>query len=98
MNLWIAISLFAGFVVAFGIFAVAVYNRLVELGTYCENAFAQIELQLKRRYDLIPNLVEGVKSYMAHEKNTLESVIAARNQAAAGLTAAADQPQNPEAI
>src|SRR5437879_5121524 len=98
MNLWIAISLFAGFVVALGIFAAGVYNRLVALGTNCENAFAQIELQLKRRYDLIPNLVECVKSYMAHEKNTLESVIAARNQAAAGLKQAAEQPQNHAAM
>jgi LemA protein len=98
MNLWIALPLSAGLILAFGIFAVAVYNRLIELGTNCENAFAQIELQLKRRYDLIPNLVECVKSYMAHEKSTLESVIAARNQAAAGLKHAAEQPQNPEAL
>src|SRR5438045_6166758 len=98
MKLWIAISLVAGFVVALGIFAAGVYNQLVALGTNCENAFAQIELQLKRRYDLIPNLVECVKSYMAHEKSTLESVIAARNQAAAGLKHASEQPQNPEAL
>src|SRR5256885_7444033 len=98
MNLWIAISLFAGFVVALGIFAAGVYNQLVALGTNCENAFAQIELQLKRRYDLIPNLVECVKSYMAHEKSTLQSVIAARNQAAAGLKQAAQQPHNSEAV
>ena len=84
--------------VAAGFFAAAVYNRLVELRSQCENAFAQIELQLKRRYDLIPNLVECVKSYMAHEKATLESVIAARNQAAAGLTQAIQQPQNAEAL
>src|ERR1044072_8547327 len=98
MNLTITIALIAGLIVAFSIFAIAVYNRLIELGTNCENAFAQIELQLKRRYDLIPNLVECVKSYMAHEKSTLESVIAARNQAAAQLKQAAEQPQNPEAI
>src|SRR4029078_548175 len=64
----------------------------------CENAFAQIELQLKRRYDLIPNLVECVKSYMAHEKSTLESVMLARNQAAAGLKQAAERLQIPEAL
>src|SRR5437868_12706714 len=98
MNLWIAISLFAGFVVALGIFAAGVYNRLVALGTNCENAFAQIELQLKRRYDLIPNLVECVKSYMAHERTTLEAVIAARNRAAAGLQQATHQPENPDAL
>jgi LemA protein len=98
MNLWIAISLIAGLTAAVGVFAAAVYNQLIALGTNCENAFAQIELQLKRRYDLIPNLVECVKSYMNHEKSTLESVIAARNQAAAGLKQAAEQPQNPEAL
>jgi len=98
MNLWIAITLIAGLVLVFGLFAAAVYNRLVGLGMSCENAFAQIELQLKRRYDLIPNLVECVKSYMAHEKSTLESVMLARNQAAAGLKQAAEQLQNPEAL
>src|SRR5437879_5378531 len=98
MNVWIAISLVMGMALAAALFATAVYNRLIELGTNCENAFAQIELQLKRRYDLIPNLVECVKSYMAHEKGTLESVIAARNQAAAGLKQAAEQPKNTEAL
>src|SRR5258708_2778633 len=98
MNLWITLSIFGGFVTIIAIFTIVVYNRLVTLGASCENAFAQIELQLKRRYDLIPNLVECVKSYMAHEKNTLESVITARNQAAAGLKQAAEQPQNDEAL
>jgi LemA protein len=98
MNVWIMLPLIAGFSLAAGIFLIAVYNRMIELGTNCENAFAQIETQLKRRYDLIPNLVECVKSYMAHEKSTLEGVIAARNQAAAGLKAAAEQPQNTEAL
>jgi LemA protein len=98
MNLWIAISLLAGMGLVLALFAAAVYNQLVALGTNCENAFAQIELQLKRRYDLIPNLVECVKSYMAHEKSTLESVIAARNQAAAGLKQAAEQPHDAEAV
>ena len=65
--------------------AVRIYNRLVKLDKNCDNAFAQIEVQLKRRYDLIPNLVETVKGYMQHEKETLEKVIAARNQAASGL-------------
>lgn len=98
MNPWIVATLIAGLLLAFGIFAVAVYNRLVGLGTNCENAFAQIELQLKRRYDLIPNLVECVKSYMAHEKSTLEGVMAARNQAATVLKQAAADPQNPQAL
>jgi LemA protein len=98
MNLWIAISVTAAVLMIGAIFAAAVYNRLVGLRCNCENAFAQIELQLKRRYDLIPNLVECVKSYMTHEKTTLESVIAARNTAAAGLKQATQQPQNPDAL
>jgi LemA protein len=79
-------------------FAVAVYNRLVRLSVQCENAFAQIEVQLKRRYDLIPNLVECVKSYLAHERSALERVIAARTRAAAGLSQAAHQPENPDTL
>jgi LemA protein len=98
MNPLIAITLIAGLLLAFVLFAVAVYNRLITLGTNCENAFAQIELQLKRRYDLIPNLVECVKGYMTHEKSTLEGVMAARNQAATVLKQAAAQPQSPEAL
>src|SRR5438105_14150884 len=98
MNIWITVSCIAGVGVLMAVFAAAIYNRLIVLGTNCENAFAQIELQLKRRYDLIPNLVECVKSYMAHEKSTLENVIAARNQAAAGLKQAAEQPHNSDAV
>src|SRR5262245_55792204 len=75
-----------------------IYNRLVKIRTECENAFAQIEVQLKRRYDLIPNLVECVKRYMLHERETLEQVMAARNQAAAGLARAAQQPGDAEAL
>lgn len=74
--------------------ATQLYNRLVQLKNRCDNSFAQIEVQLKRRYDLIPNLVETVKGYMGHERETLEAVIAARNQAAAGLEAAAKNPAN----
>jgi LemA protein len=98
MSIWVTISCVAGVAVLMALFAAAIYNRLIVLGTNCENAFAQIELQLKRRYDLIPNLVECVKSYMAHEKSTFESVIAARNQAAAGLKQATEQPQNVGAL
>jgi LemA protein len=77
---------------------VGVYNKLVAFKNRYQNAFAQIEVQLKRRYDLIPNLVETVKGYMAHERETLEAVITARNQAASGLQAAAGDPGDPNAI
>lgn len=72
--------------------AIGAYNRLVSLRARYKNAFAQIEVQLKRRYDLIPNLVETAKAYLKHERETLEAVIAARNAAVAGLKAAAAQP------
>lgn len=77
---------------------VAIYNQLVALKNRQENGFSQIEVQLKRRYDLIPNLVETAKAYMAHERDTLEAVINARNDAAAGLAVAAGDPSNGAAI
>ena len=64
------------------LWVIAIFNKLVSLRNRVDNAFAQIEVQLKRRYDLIPNLVETAKAYMAHESETLEAVIAARNAAA----------------
>jgi len=66
---------------ALALFVIATYNSLVRLKNQCNNAWADIDVQLKRRYDLIPNIVETVKGYAAHEKGTLESVIAARNRA-----------------
>ena len=75
-----------------------IYNQLVELQNRHENGFSQIEIQLKRRYDLIPNLVETAKAYMSHERETLEAVISARNDAVAGLAAAAVNPGDPAAI
>ncbi len=83
-------------VVAFWI--AGIYNKLVTLKNRFKNAFSQIEVQLKRRYDMIPNLVETAKGYMSHERETLEAVIAARNQAMAGLERAAKDPTNGDAI
>jgi LemA protein len=77
---------------------IQMYNRLVTLRNRVRNAFSQIDVYLTRRYDLIPNLVEAVKGYMAHEKGTLEAVIQARNAAAAGLKAASADPTNADAI
>jgi LemA protein len=77
---------------------VGIYNTLVRLRNRFENAFSQIEVQLKRRYDLIPNLVETVKGYMAHEKGTLEAVINARNQAMGAVKAAAAAPGDATAM
>lgn len=92
------IALLVVVLVALGIFIVARYNRLVALRNRFKNAFAQIDVQLKRRYDLIPNLVETARGYMQHERQTLEEVIAARNQASAAGQKAASNPADGSAI
>lgn len=93
-----------GWLILLGLIAVVVfwaigaYNRLVDLRNRFKNAFAQIDVQLKRRYDLIPNLVETAKAYMKHERETLEAVIKARNTAVTANAAAAANPGNPAAM
>ena len=80
------------------LFVIGLYNRLVALRNQFKNAFAQIDVQLNRRYDLIPNLVETAKGYMAHERETLIAVIEARNQAVLATRAAAAHPESGKAI
>lgn len=87
-----------GLLVLFALWAVGIYNGLVMARNAYKNAFAQIDVQLQRRFDLIPNLVETVKGYLAHERGTLEAVTAARNAAQAGLAAAKAAPGDPSAM
>ena len=83
---------------ALALYLISIYNRLVTIRNVARNAFAQIDVQLTRRHDLIPNLVEVAKGYLAHERNTLEAVIQARNSAVSGLKAAAADPANSSAM
>ena len=80
------------------LWVIQMYNKLVNLRNRVRNAFSQIDVQLTRRYDLIPNLVEAVKGYMSHERNTLEAVIQARNSAVSAQKNAASDPTDPNAI
>jgi LemA protein len=87
-----------GVIVLFAFYAISVYNGLVTSRNGYKNAFAQIDVQLTRRYDLIPNLVETAKGYMKHERETLEAVVQARNSAVSGLSAAKANPGDPQAM
>src|SRR5262245_41874236 len=95
---WIALLVIGGLVVLFILFAVGMSNSLVILRNQYKNSFAQIDVQLRRRYDLIPNLVETVKGYMTHERETLDSVIKARNSALSAGQKAAAKPGDPAAM
>lgn len=94
----ITLAVVLGLGLLFVLFVVGIYNRLVSLKNRFKNAFAQIDVQLKRRYDLIPNLVETAKGYLKHESQTLEAVVAARNQAVSANKRAAADPNDPTAM
>ena len=96
--LLIVFAIFFGLLLLLAFWAIALYNGLIGKRNRFRNAFAQIEVQLQRRYDLIPNLVETAKGYMSHEKDTLEAVIAARNQAMGAMQAAAAAPGDSNAM
>lgn len=94
----IIIALLLLFVVIVVFWAIGAYNKLVKLRNRFKNAFSQIDVQLKRRYDLIPNLVETAKGYLSHERETLEAVISARNSAQQATSQAAANPDDVNAI
>ena len=91
---WVVFAVF----IAIALFFASIYNRLVSGRNAYKNAFAQIDVQLTRRHDLIPNLVETARGYIKHERETLEAVIAARNSAVSGLRNAAAKPGDPAAV
>ncbi len=94
MTTWIVLGIIAIVVV----WAISIYNSLVALRNRFKNSYAQIDVQLNRRYDLIPNLVETAKAYLKHERETLEAVIAARNSAMTASKAAAAHPEDAAAV
>lgn len=98
MSILFILLVIVGLAVVFGLWGVGIYNGLVTARNAFKNAFAQIDVQLQRRFDLIPNLVETAKAYMSHERDTLEAVIAARSAAQSGLAAAKANPGDPGAM
>jgi len=95
---WIILGVLVFVALLVVVWAISIYNGLVTLRNRFTNAFSQIDVQLKRRHDLIPNLVETAKGYLAHERGTLEAVIAARNQASTAAGRAAANPADPTAM
>src|SRR2546428_13131634 len=91
---WVILAI----IVSLAVWAIGIYNGLVTLRNRFKNAFSQIDVQLKRRYDLIPNLVESVKGYIQHERGTLEAVVKARGSAVSAAQAAAAKPGDPAAM
>jgi len=91
---WVILAI----IVSLAVWAIGIYNGLVTLRNRFKNAFSQIDVQLKRRYDLIPNLVESVKGYIQHERGTLEAVVKARSSAVSAAQAAAARPGDPAAM
>ena len=94
----VAFFIFLGIIILLVVMVVGLYNSLVTLRNRFKNAFSQIDVQLKRRYDLIPNLIETAKGYMKHERETLEAVIKARNSALSASDKAAQNPGDPSAM
>ena len=98
MSILFILLVIIGLAVAVGLWGVGIYNGLVTARNAFKNAFAQIDVQLQRRFDLIPNLVETAKGYLGHERETLEAVVAARSAAQSGLAAAKANPGDPDAM
>ena len=98
MSILFILLVIVGLAEVLGLWGVGIYNALVTARNAFKNAFAQIDVQLQRRFDLIPNLVETAKAYMSHERDTLEAVIAARSAAQSGLAAAKANPGDPAAM
>ena len=98
MTILFILLMIVGLAVVVGLWGIGIYNGLVTARNAFKNAFAQIDVQLQRRFDLIPNLVETAKGYMSHERETLEAVVAARAAAQSGLSAAKANPGDPAAM